>query len=128
VPGKSPAEIALHWPEREILLVEDAVVGDPPGRCKLYRKRWMIQRACARVCVNFSLSTSRPYWSVTESPLRSLLNSGFGISWILFLSESLSLFKRFELLERFQRLEHYSRFSQRWPILEGEFRTDNDLN
>jgi glyoxylase-like metal-dependent hydrolase (beta-lactamase superfamily II) len=35
VPGKSPGEVALHWPERKILLVGDAVVGDPPGRCKL---------------------------------------------------------------------------------------------
>ena len=34
-PGKSPGEVALHWPERKILLVGDAVVGDPPGRCKL---------------------------------------------------------------------------------------------
>ena len=34
-PGKSPGEIVLHWPERKILLVGDAVVGDPPGRCKL---------------------------------------------------------------------------------------------
>jgi glyoxylase-like metal-dependent hydrolase (beta-lactamase superfamily II) len=35
VPGKSPGEVALHWPERKILIVGDAVVGDPPGRCKL---------------------------------------------------------------------------------------------
>jgi glyoxylase-like metal-dependent hydrolase (beta-lactamase superfamily II) len=35
VPGKSPGEFALHWPERKILLVGDAVVGHPPGRCKL---------------------------------------------------------------------------------------------
>jgi glyoxylase-like metal-dependent hydrolase (beta-lactamase superfamily II) len=35
VPGKSPGEIALHWPERKILLVGDAIVGDSPGRCKL---------------------------------------------------------------------------------------------
>jgi glyoxylase-like metal-dependent hydrolase (beta-lactamase superfamily II) len=35
VPGKSPGEVVLHWPERRILLVGDAVVGDPPGRCKL---------------------------------------------------------------------------------------------
>jgi glyoxylase-like metal-dependent hydrolase (beta-lactamase superfamily II) len=34
-PGKSPGEIVLHWPERKILLVGDAVVGDPPGNCKL---------------------------------------------------------------------------------------------
>lgn len=33
--GKSPGEAALHWPERKILIVGDAVVGDPPGRCKL---------------------------------------------------------------------------------------------
>ena len=33
--GKSPGEVALHWPERKILVVGDAVVGDPPGRCKL---------------------------------------------------------------------------------------------
>ena len=34
-PGKSPGEIVLHWPERKILLVGDALVGDPPGNCKL---------------------------------------------------------------------------------------------
>ena len=34
-PGKSLGEVVLHWPERKILLVGDAVVGDPPGRCKL---------------------------------------------------------------------------------------------
>jgi glyoxylase-like metal-dependent hydrolase (beta-lactamase superfamily II) len=35
VAGKSPGEVALHWPDRKILIVGDAVVGDPPGRCKL---------------------------------------------------------------------------------------------
>jgi glyoxylase-like metal-dependent hydrolase (beta-lactamase superfamily II) len=34
-PGKSPGEVALHWRDRKILIVGDAVVGDPPGRCKL---------------------------------------------------------------------------------------------
>lgn len=34
-PGKSPGEVVLHWPERSILLVGDALVGDPPGKCKL---------------------------------------------------------------------------------------------
>jgi glyoxylase-like metal-dependent hydrolase (beta-lactamase superfamily II) len=33
--GKSPGEVVLHWPERKILIVGDAVVGDPPGKCKL---------------------------------------------------------------------------------------------
>jgi glyoxylase-like metal-dependent hydrolase (beta-lactamase superfamily II) len=35
VPGKSPGEIALHWPERGILIVGDAIIGDPPGSCRL---------------------------------------------------------------------------------------------
>ena len=59
VPGKSPGEVALHWPERKILLVGDALVGDPPGRCKLYRKRfWTICRA-ARECAWTSCSGFR---------------------------------------------------------------------
>jgi glyoxylase-like metal-dependent hydrolase (beta-lactamase superfamily II) len=33
--GKSPGEIALHWPERRILVVGDACVGKPPGECAL---------------------------------------------------------------------------------------------
>ena len=34
-PGKSPGEVVFYWPERKILIVGDAVVGDPPGKCKL---------------------------------------------------------------------------------------------
>ena len=41
VPGKSPGEIALHWPERRILFVGDAVIGNPPGRCSLLREKVM---------------------------------------------------------------------------------------
>ena len=33
--GKSPGEVALHWPDRRILIVGDAVIGNPPGRCSL---------------------------------------------------------------------------------------------
>ncbi|MGH7899130.1 MAG: hypothetical protein ACREQQ_14335 [Candidatus Binatia bacterium] len=33
--GKSPGEVALHWPERRILIVGDACVGKPPGACAL---------------------------------------------------------------------------------------------
>jgi len=33
--GKSPGEVALHWPERRILLVGDACVGKPAGECAL---------------------------------------------------------------------------------------------
>lgn len=35
VPGKSPGEVALHWPERKMLVVGDACVGKPPGACAL---------------------------------------------------------------------------------------------
>jgi glyoxylase-like metal-dependent hydrolase (beta-lactamase superfamily II) len=35
VPGKSPGEVALHWPERRLLIAGDAVIGNPPGRCAL---------------------------------------------------------------------------------------------
>jgi glyoxylase-like metal-dependent hydrolase (beta-lactamase superfamily II) len=34
-PGKSPGEVALHWADRQILIVGDACVGKPPGECAL---------------------------------------------------------------------------------------------
>jgi len=37
--GKSPGEVALHWPERKLLIVGDAVIGNPPGRCGLLREK-----------------------------------------------------------------------------------------
>lgn len=33
--GKSPGEVALHWPERRMLVVGDACVGAPPGAVRL---------------------------------------------------------------------------------------------
>ena len=39
--GKSPGEVALHWPERRLLFVGDAVVGNPPGQCALLREKVM---------------------------------------------------------------------------------------
>jgi glyoxylase-like metal-dependent hydrolase (beta-lactamase superfamily II) len=41
VPGKSPGEVALHWTERRLLFVGDAVIGHPPGRCGLLREKVM---------------------------------------------------------------------------------------
>jgi glyoxylase-like metal-dependent hydrolase (beta-lactamase superfamily II) len=41
VPGKLPGEIALHWPERRLLIVGDAVIGNPPGHCGLLREKVM---------------------------------------------------------------------------------------
>lgn len=40
-PGKSPGEVALHWPERRLLIVGDVVIGYPPGRCGLLREKVM---------------------------------------------------------------------------------------
>jgi glyoxylase-like metal-dependent hydrolase (beta-lactamase superfamily II) len=37
VAGKSPGEVAFHWPERRLLIVGDAVIGNPPGHCGLLR-------------------------------------------------------------------------------------------
>ncbi len=39
--GKSPGEVALLWPDRGILIVGDAVIGNPPGRCGLLPERVM---------------------------------------------------------------------------------------
>jgi len=33
--GKSPGEVALHWPERRLLVVGDVCVGKPPGALAL---------------------------------------------------------------------------------------------
>jgi len=41
VPGKSPGEIALHDPVRRLLVVGDAVIGNPPGRLSLLREQVM---------------------------------------------------------------------------------------
>jgi glyoxylase-like metal-dependent hydrolase (beta-lactamase superfamily II) len=39
--GKSPGEIGLHDPERRLLIVGDAVIGNPPGRLSLLSERVM---------------------------------------------------------------------------------------
>ena len=41
VPGKSPGEIALHDAARRLLVVGDAVIGNPPGRLSLLSERVM---------------------------------------------------------------------------------------
>ena len=51
VPGKSPGEVALHWPERKILIVGDAVIGNPPGQCSLLREQVMDEPARLRESV-----------------------------------------------------------------------------
>jgi glyoxylase-like metal-dependent hydrolase (beta-lactamase superfamily II) len=41
VPGKSPGEVAFHCPKRRVLIVGDAVIGNPPGALSLLRERVM---------------------------------------------------------------------------------------
>jgi glyoxylase-like metal-dependent hydrolase (beta-lactamase superfamily II) len=51
VPGKSPGEIALHDPMRRLLVVGDAVIGNPPGRLSLLREQVMDDPARLRASV-----------------------------------------------------------------------------
>lgn len=39
--GKSPGEVALFWRDRGILIVGDAIIGNPPGQCGLLPERVM---------------------------------------------------------------------------------------
>jgi glyoxylase-like metal-dependent hydrolase (beta-lactamase superfamily II) len=51
VPGKSPGEVALLWPERRILIVGDAIIGNPPGACAFLREKVMDDPARLRASV-----------------------------------------------------------------------------
>jgi glyoxylase-like metal-dependent hydrolase (beta-lactamase superfamily II) len=48
VAGKSPGEVALHWPERKLLVVGDACVGKPAGECALLPESVMDDAALLR--------------------------------------------------------------------------------
>jgi glyoxylase-like metal-dependent hydrolase (beta-lactamase superfamily II) len=50
-PGKSPGEVALHWPARRLLLVGDVVIGNPPGACSVLPDRVMDDPALLRASV-----------------------------------------------------------------------------
>jgi glyoxylase-like metal-dependent hydrolase (beta-lactamase superfamily II) len=54
--GKSPGEVVFHWPERKILIVGDAVVGDPPGKCKLLPEKVVDDPARLRESVSSLLA------------------------------------------------------------------------
>ncbi len=47
--GKSPGEVALLWRDRGILIVGDAIIGNPPGRCGLLPERVMDDPARLRI-------------------------------------------------------------------------------
>jgi len=56
VPGKSPGEVALHWPARRLLVVGDAVIGNPPGSCALLPERVMDDPQALRTSVRALLA------------------------------------------------------------------------
>ncbi len=56
VPGKSPGEVALHWRERRVLIVGDAIIGNPPGACSLLREKVMDDPAELRESVRALLA------------------------------------------------------------------------
>ena len=83
-PGKSPGEVVLHWPERKILIVGDAVVGDPPGRCKLLPEKVMDDPARLRKSVKELLALDfdtllvgdgEPILQGAKERLRELVNT-----------------------------------------------------
>jgi len=41
VPGKSPGEVALYDATRRLVVVGDALIGNPPGRLSLLREKVM---------------------------------------------------------------------------------------
>jgi len=51
VPGKSPGEVAFHCPKRQVLIVGDAVIGNPPGKLTLLRERVLDDPARLRASV-----------------------------------------------------------------------------
>lgn len=51
VSGKSPGEIALYDPARRLLVVGDAVIGNPPGKLSLLREQVMDDPARLRASV-----------------------------------------------------------------------------
>ena len=49
--GKSPGEVALFWPQRRLLLVGDAIISDPPGKCRLLPEAKLDDPAALRASV-----------------------------------------------------------------------------
>ena len=84
VPGKSPGEVAFHWPERRLLIVGDAVIGNPPGRCGLLRESVMDDPSRLRESVHDLLDLDfdtllvgdgEPILQGAKESLKELINS-----------------------------------------------------
>ncbi len=84
VPGKSPGEVALHWPERRLLVVGDAVVGNPPGHCALLpetvmddppRLRTSVRHLLDLDCDTLLVGDGTSILTGAREPLRALIHS-----------------------------------------------------
>jgi glyoxylase-like metal-dependent hydrolase (beta-lactamase superfamily II) len=84
VPGKSPGEVAFHWPERRILFSGDCVIGNPAGQCGLLRDKVMDDpnglRASVRKLLDLDFDTllvgdGVPILSGAKERLRALVDT-----------------------------------------------------
>jgi glyoxylase-like metal-dependent hydrolase (beta-lactamase superfamily II) len=84
VPGKSPGEVALYWPERRLLVVGDAVVGTPPGHCALLpetvmddplRLRTSVRHLLDLDCDTLLVGDGTSILTGAREPLRALIHS-----------------------------------------------------
>ena len=57
VPGKSPGEVAFLWPERHLVIVGDAAIGNPPGTLSLLREKVMDDPSRLRASVRALLDS-----------------------------------------------------------------------
>ena len=82
--GKSPGEVALHWPEKRLLIAGDVVIGNPPGRCGLLKEAVMDDpvhlRESVRKLLNLDFDTlltgdGRPIVQGAKARLQELVES-----------------------------------------------------
>ena len=85
VPGKSPGELALHDAQRRLLIVGDALIGNPPGQLSLLSERVMddppLLRASVRRLLELDFDTilvgdGKPILEGAHERLRELV-AGF---------------------------------------------------
>jgi len=84
VPGKSSGEVALYWSERRLLVVGDALIGNPPGQCALLpetvmddppRLRTSLRRLVELDCDTLLVGDGTSILTGAREPLRALIHS-----------------------------------------------------